>query len=131
MESTENSLMKNEEHVKQTIGELKKMGIKIFIDDFGTGYSSFSYLNTYKLDGLKIDKSFIRNISAQSENASITSAMIKMAQLLNMEIIAEGVETLEELEFLREHGCHHVQGYFFGKPVCAGEFEKRLREKEN
>ncbi|WP_053360702.1 bifunctional diguanylate cyclase/phosphodiesterase [Bacillus sp. FJAT-27251] len=128
IEITENSLMKNEEYVKQTIGELKEMGIKIFIDDFGTGYSSFSYLNTYKLDGLKIDQSFIRNISAQSENASITSAMIKMAQLLNMEIIAEGVETREELEFLREHGCHHVQGYFFGKPVCAAEFEKRLLE---
>jgi diguanylate cyclase (GGDEF)-like protein/PAS domain S-box-containing protein len=131
IEITENSLMKNEEYVKQTIGELKEMGIKIFIDDFGTGYSSFSYLNTYKLDGLKIDQSFIRNISAQSENASITSAMIKMAQLLNMEIIAEGVETREELEFLREHGCHHVQGYFFGKPVSAGEFEKRLRGKAN
>jgi EAL domain-containing protein (putative c-di-GMP-specific phosphodiesterase class I) len=81
-------------------------------------------LNTYKLDGLKIDKSFIRNISAQTENASITSAMIKM------EIIAEGVETEEELQFLRDHNCRHVQGYIFGKPVCAGEFEKRLRESK-
>ncbi|WP_052353699.1 EAL domain-containing protein [Neobacillus jeddahensis] len=125
-EITENSLMKNELHVTQAIGELKELGIKIFIDDFGTGYSSFSYLKTYKLDGIKIDQSFIHNISRKSENAGITAAMIQLAKILNMEVIAEGVETEEELLFLHEHQCHRVQGYLFSKPIPINEFQDCL-----
>lgn len=126
IEITENSLMKNEDMVIDTINELKKMGIKIFIDDFGTGYSSFSYFKTFKIDGIKIDRSFIRNISCQSENAGITAAMIQLAQLLNMNVVAEGVETEEELLFLHHQKCSQVQGFLFSKPLQIGEFEELL-----
>jgi EAL domain-containing protein (putative c-di-GMP-specific phosphodiesterase class I) len=126
VEITENSLMKNEEDVTQTIKELKELGIKIYIDDFGTGYSSFSYLKSFQLDGIKIDGSFIRNISVKSDNAGITSAMINLAHLLKMEVVAEGVETIEELQFLNDHNCTQVQGYLFGKPVGISDFEKLL-----
>lgn len=124
-EITENSLMKHEEYILQTLYELKDNGVKIYIDDFGTGYSSFHYLKAFKLDGIKIDRSFIQNISHQSENAGITSTMIKMAQHLRMNVIAEGVETEEELSFLLEQNCHHVQGFYFGKPCSIEEFEQK------
>jgi diguanylate cyclase (GGDEF)-like protein/PAS domain S-box-containing protein len=125
-EITENSLMRNEADVIQTINELKKLGIKIYIDDFGTGYSSFSYLKSFKLDGIKIDRSFIHDISCQSDNAGITAAMIQLAHLLKTDVIAEGVETTEELLFLREHNCHQVQGYLFAKPSPMEEFRDLL-----
>ncbi|MCU9614961.1 EAL domain-containing protein [Caldibacillus lycopersici] len=124
LEITENSIMKNEEYILETLRELKALGIKIYIDDFGTGYSSFHYLKTFKLDGIKIDQSFVQNLSCQSENAEITIAMIKMAKHLKMDVIAEGVETEEELAFLLEQNCFHVQGYLFGKPCAIDEFEK-------
>jgi diguanylate cyclase (GGDEF)-like protein/PAS domain S-box-containing protein len=128
-EITEDSLMKKEEHILQTLNELKELGIKIFIDDFGTGYSSFNYLKSFKLDGIKIDQSFIRNISCESENAGITAAMIQMAQHLKMEVIAEGVETEQELQFLLKQQCHHIQGYYFGKPCNSEEFEKNFMNR--
>lgn len=124
IEITENSIMRNEEMVQKTLQDLKEMGVKIFIDDFGTGYSSFNYLKTFKLDGVKIDQTFIRNISDNPENASITSAMIKVAQHLKLEVIAEGVETEEEVNFLLGENCRYVQGYYFGKPCPIEEFEK-------
>lgn len=129
IEITENSLMRNEEYVKKTIADLKEMGVKIYIDDFGTGYSSFAYLKEFKLNGIKIDQSFIRDISDESENASITSAMIQMAKLLQMDVVAEGVETEDELAFLQANHCHHVQGYLFGRPVPIEEFERMLRSR--
>jgi diguanylate cyclase (GGDEF)-like protein/PAS domain S-box-containing protein len=125
-EITENSLMRNEEYIIQTINELKDLGIKIYIDDFGTGYSSFNYLKSFRLNGIKIDRSFIRNISGESENAPITTAMIKMAQHLKLEVVAEGVETVEELLFLQEQNCHQIQGFLFGKPCSIDEFEHKF-----
>jgi diguanylate cyclase (GGDEF)-like protein/PAS domain S-box-containing protein len=125
LEITENSLMRNEEYIIQTLNELKELGIKIYIDDFGTGYSSFNYLKSFKLDGIKIDRSFIRNISSESENAPITTAMIKMAQHLKLEVVAEGVETVEELLFLQEQNCHQIQGFLFSKPISMEEFEQK------
>ena len=124
-EITENSLMKHEEYILQTLYELKDKGVKIYIDDFGTGYSSFHYLKAFKLDGIKIDRSFIQNISHQSENAGITATMIKMAQYLRMNVIAEGVETEEELSFLLEQDCHQIQGFYFGKPCSMEEFQQK------
>ena len=126
IEITENSIMKNEENVFKTLHELKDLGVKIFIDDFGTGYSSFNYLKTFNLDGVKIDRSFIQNISSESENASITTAMIKVAQHLKLEVIAEGVETKEELDYLLEQNCHYIQGFYFGRPCATEEFEKKF-----
>ncbi|WP_346234940.1 EAL domain-containing protein [Lysinibacillus telephonicus] len=125
IEITENSIMRNEENVQKTLMELKELGVKIYIDDFGTGYSSFNYLKTFQLDGVKIDRSFIQNISSESENASITTAMIKMAQHLKMEVIAEGVETKGELDYLLEQSCHQIQGFYFGKPCPIKEFERK------
>lgn len=87
---------------------------------------TFSYLNSFELDGIKIDRSFIRNISCQSKNAGITSAMIQLAQLLGMEVIAEGVESEEELRFLHEHKCYQVQGFLYSRPVPVEEFEELL-----
>jgi diguanylate cyclase (GGDEF)-like protein/PAS domain S-box-containing protein len=130
IEITENSLIKNEEFVIQTLHELKELGIKIYIDDFGTGYSSFAYLKAFKIDGIKIDQLFVRNISCESENAGITSAMVKLAHHLNLDVIAEGVETIEELKFLCEHECTNVQGYLYSKPLCIEEFEAILRKGE-
>ena len=123
IEITENSIMRNEEIVQKTLKDLKEMGVKIYIDDFGTGYSSFNYLKTFELYGIKIDQSFIRNISNNPENATITSAMIKMAQLLGLEVIAEGVETKEELDYLLSENCRYIQGFYFGKPCPIKEFE--------
>jgi diguanylate cyclase (GGDEF)-like protein/PAS domain S-box-containing protein len=125
-EITENTIMRNEEIVIQTFNELRRMGIKIFIDDFGTGYSSFSYLKSFKFDGIKIDRSFISNISNESENSAITSGMIKMAQYLKMIVVAEGVETEEELLFLRGQNCEQIQGFLFSKPVPPEDFERLL-----
>ncbi|HWL13344.1 MAG TPA: EAL domain-containing protein, partial [Ureibacillus sp.] len=126
IEITENSIMRNEENVLLTIRELKDLGVKIYIDDFGTGYSSFNYLKTFNLDGVKIDRSFIQNISSESENAGITTAMIKMAKYLKLEVIAEGVETKEELDYLLEQNCHYIQGFYFGRPCPPEEFEQRF-----
>jgi len=126
IEITENSIMRNEQQVFQTLHELKMLGVKIYIDDFGTGYSSFNYLKTFHLDGVKIDRSFIQNISSESENASITTAMIKVAQHLKLEVIAEGVETKEELDYLLEQNCHYIQGYYFGRPCASEEFERKF-----
>ncbi|RUL48173.1 EAL domain-containing protein [Lysinibacillus antri] len=125
IEITENSIMKNEETVTKTLEELKELGVKIYIDDFGTGYSSFNYLKTFQLDGVKIDRAFIQNISSESENASITTAMIKMAHHLKLEVVAEGVETKQELDYLVEQNCLQIQGYYFGRPCPIEEFEEK------
>jgi hypothetical protein len=97
------------------------MGLKLAIDDFGTGYSSLSYLRQFPVDKLKIDKSFIRNVVAGNGDAAITTAIISMAKSLHLKVIAEGVETEEQLCFLREHQCDEMQGYYFSKPVSADE----------
>lgn len=131
IEITENSIMKNEEYILQTLRDLKELGVKIYIDDFGIGYSSFNYLKTFNIDGVKIDRSFIQNISSKSENASITTTMIKMAQHLKMDVIAEGVETKEELVYLLEQNCYHIQGYYFGKPCSIEEFETKFLFQNN
>lgn len=123
IEITENSIIRNEEIVQKTLKDLKAMGVKIFIDDFGTGYSSFNYLKTFNLDGVKIDQSFIRDISKKPENASITSAMIQVAKQLKLEVIAEGVETKEELDYLLGENCRYIQGFYFGRPCPIEEFE--------
>ncbi len=122
LELTEGLVMSNTESAVETLNCFKEMGVHISIDDFGTGYSSLSYLKHFPIDYLKIDQSFVRDITTNPDDAAITTAIINMAQGLNLRTIAEGVETAEQLTFLRLHSCDVVQGYYFSKPVPAAEF---------
>jgi EAL domain-containing protein (putative c-di-GMP-specific phosphodiesterase class I) len=103
------------------------MGIRIAVDDFGTGYSSLSYLRKFPVDALKIDQSFVRQISDSGDDTSIVTAVIAMSRSLKLRVIAEGVETLKELEFLRAHHCDEAQGYYFSRPVPAAQYAMLLR----
>jgi EAL domain-containing protein (putative c-di-GMP-specific phosphodiesterase class I) len=127
LELTESLLMKHAEAAISTLQSLREVGIQVAMDDFGAGYSSLSYLRKFPLDALKIDQSFVRQISAAGEDTAIVTAVIGMAQSLKLRVIAEGVETREELEFLRARDCDEAQGYYFSRPVPAEEFEKLLR----
>jgi EAL domain-containing protein (putative c-di-GMP-specific phosphodiesterase class I) len=109
------------------VTDLKKIGVSIAIDDFGTGYSSLSYLKKIPLDRLKIDSSFIQHIKSVSDDEVIIRAVIAMAKNLELEVLAEGVETQLQLDFLKKHACSDVQGFYFSKPLTADELEKVLR----
>jgi diguanylate cyclase (GGDEF)-like protein len=122
LEITEGVLLSNDEHVHDMIGSLKKIGVKLALDDFGTGYSSLSYLQRVPFDKIKIDQSFVRGASdPASRNAALIRAMVGLASDLDMQTTAEGVETQEELQLVRDLGCSLVQGYIFGKPMAAEE----------
>jgi diguanylate cyclase (GGDEF)-like protein/PAS domain S-box-containing protein len=118
LEITESTIMQNEEEAGRTLRKLKEMGIRISIDDFGTGFSSLSYLKRFTLDALKIDRSFIKDLTTDGDDRAITIAIIAMAHSLGLKVIAEGVETQQQLAFLREHGCDEVQGYLFSPPLA-------------
>jgi diguanylate cyclase (GGDEF)-like protein/PAS domain S-box-containing protein len=126
VEITESMVMRNPEEAILTLQALKEMGIKIAIDDFGTGYSSLNYLKRLPLDFVKIDKSFVENVSSSSGDAAIVRAIIAMAHSLNLEVIAEGVETEEQLTFLQEHGCDAMQGFLLCHPLPAEDFPEIL-----
>lgn len=128
IEMTESSLIMGEKgKVVADLNELREMGIRIAIDDFGTGYSSLAYLKRYPLDVIKIDKSFIQDLPHASDSAQIVSAIIVMAKSLGLEVIAEGVENFDQVNFLQEKGCHFYQGYLCGKPVPADKFSHDCR----
>ena len=126
LELTESVLMKNVSNTVVKLNELKKMGVSIAVDDFGTGYSSLAYLKRFKLDTLKIDQSFVRDISNDADDAAIVSAIINMAHSLGMNVVAEGVESREQLEFLRANACDQIQGYYFSQPLPAEAFANLL-----
>lgn len=117
LELTENHIVKNTEKTVETIKQLKEIGINIAIDDFGTGYSSLGYLKDLPINTLKIDKSFIQDMTWDNDNAAITNTIITLAQNLNLNVIAEGVETKEHAEFLTARNCYLMQGYFFSRPM--------------
>ena len=127
LEITESMLMEQTETATVSLSELDAMGIHITIDDFGTGYSSLSYLKRFPISSLKIDRSFVKDIMTDHDNAAIASAVIAMAHSLKMPVIAEGVETAGQLEFLRAHGCDEIQGFYFGKPLPPNEFAQLLK----
>jgi EAL domain-containing protein (putative c-di-GMP-specific phosphodiesterase class I) len=128
-EITESVLMEGSAAVSEVLAELKAMGISISLDDFGTGYSSLSYLKRFPIDALKIDRSFVRDVPADHDDAAIVRAIIAMSRSLRMKVIAEGVETEEQQQFLRAEGCDEIQGYLSGRPVPAEEFLQALRHR--
>jgi EAL domain-containing protein (putative c-di-GMP-specific phosphodiesterase class I) len=122
LELTETSVMEDVDTTISILQQLKKMGVQISIDDFGTGYSSLNYLKRFPIDVLKIDQSFVQDIITDTNDAAIAKAIIAMAQSLQLKVIAEGVETQEQYEFLRQNGCNAMQGYLFSRPLNAIEF---------
>jgi EAL domain-containing protein (putative c-di-GMP-specific phosphodiesterase class I) len=121
LEITESVVMHDPQSAVHTLEQLNAMGIRIAIDDFGTGYSSLAYLKRYPIDTLKVDQSFVRDVTHDPNDASIVQAIIAMARSMQLRVVAEGVETEEQLTFLRTHGCEAVQGYLFSRPVPAEE----------
>jgi len=130
VEVTESALMKRAEITAVVLQMLRGGGVKVAIDDFGTGYSSLSYLRKFPLDALKIDQSFVRQITTTPDETTIVSAIISMAQSLKLRIVAEGVETAEELAFLEAHECEEAQGYYFSRPVPAAQFAALLANQQ-
>jgi len=130
LEITEGAVMKNVEHAISMLRQLGQMGIEIALDDFGTGYSSLTYLKRFPIDAVKIDRSFVRDLEHDASDATIVSTVIAMAENLHLNIIAEGVETEAQLDFLRQRGCAEYQGYLFSKPVPADEFATVVRASQ-
>lgn len=120
-------VMHRVEKAVQILTELKKLGIRLAIDDFGTGYSSLSNLKRFPIDTIKVDRSFIRDIPGDAEDKALTRAIIAMGQTLSLTVTAEGVETQEQVDFLRQHSCNEFQGYYFNKPVPAENFAQLMR----
>lgn len=124
LELTESILLQDLDSVMQTLSQLKSMGVKLSIDDFGTGYSSLSYLKRLDVDKLKIDQSFVRDLNVDADDAAIVNAIIQVAHALQLRVIAEGVENQAQMDFLKQHACDEIQGYFCSKPVPASEFHR-------
>ena len=129
IEITENIILAHDELVMEPLRMLHDLGVGIAFDDFGTGYASLSLLKRYPLTRLKIDRSFITEICNDEADAAIVKAVIFLAEKLNLQVIAEGVETVEQRDFLQQCGCRHVQGYLYGKPMAVGDLETFIQKK--
>lgn len=130
LELTEGVAMHNPQAAISIMNNLHKRGIRMSIDDFGTGYSSLSYLKQFKIYKLKIDQSFIRDISIDTGDRAIVDAIIHMAHSLGLQTIAEGVETVEQLDYLRNQGCDEIQGYYYSRPLPSEQFESLCRSED-
>ncbi|SDE49331.1 sensor domain-containing protein [Desulfuromonas thiophila] len=129
LELTESLLMEKPEQVREVLEQLRELGTLTAIDDFGTGYSSLSYLKHFPLNRLKIDRSFVKDLTSDSDDAVIIEAIIALAHSLRLQVVAEGVETPAQLEFMRRHGCDDVQGYLLGRPMPADELMRFLQQR--
>jgi EAL domain-containing protein (putative c-di-GMP-specific phosphodiesterase class I) len=129
LELTESVFMRHTESAAAILQALRQTGVQVAVDDFGTGYSSLSYLRKLPLDTLKIDQSFVRQVAIGGDEAAIVTAVLSMARNLKLRVVAEGVETKEELEFLRSHDCEQAQGYFFSRPVPPEQFVRLLQSE--
>jgi EAL domain-containing protein (putative c-di-GMP-specific phosphodiesterase class I) len=127
LELTETFLMQDVKSTAAVLEALKSMGVQLALDDFGTGYSSLSYLKRFPIDTLKIDQTFVRDLTTDADDASIVSAVISMGRSLNKRVVAEGVETRQQLAFLQDQSCPEGQGYYFSKPMLAGDFGQFLK----
>jgi EAL domain-containing protein (putative c-di-GMP-specific phosphodiesterase class I) len=127
LEITESVLLEHSNDTLRTLNELKRLGVSLAIDDFGTGYSSLSYLKRFPIDRLKIDQSFVRDLADDSNDLAIVRAIIALARAMRLAVIAEGVETAEQLELLRCEDCHQYQGYFFAHPMSADDVAERFK----
>jgi EAL domain-containing protein (putative c-di-GMP-specific phosphodiesterase class I) len=127
LELTESVLMKRAESTATVLKTLRASGVQLAVDDFGTGYSSLSYLRKFPIDALKIDQSFVRQITTVPDETTIVTAVISMGRSLKLRVVAEGVETREELEFLQAHQCEEAQGFYFSRPVFAQQFAELLK----
>ncbi len=129
VEITESVLMELGESGQRVMGDLRALGVRLALDDFGTGYSSLARLKSFPIDSLKIDQSFIRDISTDPDDAAIVRAVLSMSHEMNMRVIAEGVETPEQLDFLKQVHCEEYQGYLFSRPLSPDEIERFLPRK--
>jgi EAL domain-containing protein (putative c-di-GMP-specific phosphodiesterase class I) len=127
LELTESTIMRNAEEAVLMLNALHALGIGLAIDDFGTGYSSLSYLKRFPVDRLKIDRSFVSDIGVSGDDETITSAIIALAHSLKLQVIAEGVETSAQLDFLKERACDEMQGFFFSRPMPRDEIPGLLQ----
>jgi EAL domain-containing protein (putative c-di-GMP-specific phosphodiesterase class I) len=130
LELTESVLMNHAESTASILRALREAGIRVTVDDFGTGYSSLSYLRRFPIDAIKIDRSFVSQIAGAGDDAAIVTAVIEMARSLKLRVIAEGVETQEQLVFLRTHRCDEAQGYYFSRPVLPEKFAELLEAEK-
>jgi predicted signal transduction protein with EAL and GGDEF domain len=128
LEITESMVMHNPIRMITVLQEIKKLGVHLAIDDFGTGYSSLAQIKNFPVDTLKVDRSFIRNITKDKDDKAITEAIISMGKTLSLTVIAEGVETEEQMNYLMDHSCDEMQGYYFSKPVMPEQFADLLRK---
>lgn len=129
LEITEGVLMSGHTHIAKALTALNKLGICIAMDDFGVGYSSLSYLRQYPFDVLKIDRSFIHDITEDIKNRELINAAIAMAYSLKIKVVAEGIETQEQPSYLKQLGCDYGQGYFFSKPVTVEKITELLKKQ--
>jgi EAL domain-containing protein (putative c-di-GMP-specific phosphodiesterase class I) len=129
IELTESALVQNPELAICILRDLKDFSLQLSLDDFGTGYSSLSYLQQFPFDTLKIDRSFVRDLLTSPKNAAIINAIIQLARQLNLKVIAEGVETREQYDFLQKNNCDLIQGYYFSPPLAVDAFEALLTER--
>jgi EAL domain-containing protein (putative c-di-GMP-specific phosphodiesterase class I) len=127
LEITEGTLIENMHHTIQALNKLRDMGLLISLDDFGTGYSSLSYLKQFPVSKLKVDQSFVRDITTDPSDASIVASIITLAHNLGLNVVAEGCETYEQLKFIRSYHCEQVQGYFFSRPLPVADATELLR----
>jgi EAL domain-containing protein (putative c-di-GMP-specific phosphodiesterase class I) len=126
LEITESMVMRDAERAVKLLQALRDTGVRLAIDDFGTGYSSLAYLKRFPIDCVKIDRSFIRDLPEDRDDASITRSIIAMAHNMKLDVVAEGVETPEQLAFLHAYGCDEIQGFLFSEPLAADAFERYL-----
>jgi EAL domain-containing protein (putative c-di-GMP-specific phosphodiesterase class I) len=128
LDITEGFLLKASEDEARTLDALKKMGIRLDLDDFGTGYCSLSYIKSFPVDGVKLDKSFVEGLGEDTMGMALVQKIIELCHTLGLEVVAEGIETPEQATLLKDMGCDLGQGYYFGRPLPSEEFEERLSQ---